>query len=548
MDFQTFQRLSSLFETHHFQIYLVGGSVRDYFLFKSFKDMDIATDATLDDMKKFLSFHKTFENLQSGTFLFEQENVDVTRFRKEKNYRDFRHPQKIEFTKNIMEDASRRDFTINAMYLDAQQNLTDPYNGMEDLHQKVLRMIGDPFSRIEEDPLRILRAIRFCETYHLKMESSLKKAVIKQKVLLKKISYSKICEELKKFSVSPKEVRKMLRKYSMDDIIPIYYENTTRLIFDLHCDTITKLYETKESLVKNKFSIDLNKMQKGSYLGQIFAVFIHLKKEQNPYQYALNVIDFYHQIIKENSFFIEEALSYEDFERIRNKGKRIAVLSIEEGGILEGNLTRLEELYKRGVRMMTLTWNYPNCNGYPNIDANQKPINGFVVNRRDGLTDFGKQVIRKMNELGMIIDISHLSDKGVEDVLNLSDKPVIASHSSYRKIYPSARNLDMELLHLLKEKQGLIGVNYCPEFIACEKKNYLQSLKKHFSAILKDFDSSLLGFGSDFDGIDAHKSLKSAADMEKIISYLKKNVHGKKALEEIGFRNFLKVWKANQNS
>ncbi len=548
MDFKTFQNLEKLFSKHGFKLFLVGGSVRDYLLYHHFEDMDVATNAPLEKMKEFLFFKKMFPKMESGTILFDNELIDVTRLRKEEEYLDFRHPDTITPTEDINLDAQRRDFTCNAIYLDANGKIIDPTNGLSDLKEKKLRIIGDSSKRIKEDPLRILRAIRFAYTLDFKMDEELLKAIKTHKTLLKKLQYSKIVEELNKFKLAPENVRNILKKYEIDEVLPLNYEQHEKIIFDLHCDTITRLYETKESLVKNNGAIDLNKMQKGGYLGQVFAVFINLKKHDNPYQYALDVIDYYHKVIKENDFFIEEALSYNDFMKIKSKGKMIAMLSIEEGGILEGDISRIDELYSKGVRMMSLTWNYKNSIGAPNVDALTKPIDLFKINNQDGLTEFGKKVIKRMNEIGMIIDISHLSDKGVEEVLKLSTKPVVASHSSYRDLYPVSRNLPPHLINDLKGQNGVMGLNYCLDFITNDENHYLLELKNQWKTLIDTFGVNVLSFGSDFDGFTSVDALKDASDMNKILDYLKEILHSKKDLEKIGYLNFLKVLKAHQNS
>ena len=125
-------------------------------------------------------------------------SIDITTLREEKDYEDSRHPKEIIFTKDIKIDSKRRDFTINAIYIDENYELFDFYRGVQDLNNKVLRMIGDPDKRLNEDPLRILRAYRFATLYNLSIENELSKSIIKNKSLLSKLNKDKVNEELNK--------------------------------------------------------------------------------------------------------------------------------------------------------------------------------------------------------------------------------------------------------------------------------------------------------------------------------------------------------------
>lgn len=196
-----FTSLSNLFKAHGFNIYLVGGTVRDFLLHNSLNDMDIATDATPDDMDKFIKQYISldkYRNLGSIVIKYEGIKFDITTFRKEKAYKDYRHPKKICFIKSIKKDSNRRDFSVNAMYLDDKFKLYDFHNGKEDLDNKILKMVGNPIKRIKEDPLRILRAIRFSLMYSLVLDKKLKHAIIKKRNLLDNLSKDKIKQELNK--------------------------------------------------------------------------------------------------------------------------------------------------------------------------------------------------------------------------------------------------------------------------------------------------------------------------------------------------------------
>lgn len=194
-----FEHFKSLFNENGFRLYMVGGTSRDYLLNIEILDYDFVTDATPSDVKKFLiDANFVFEKYGCVKTKYNGFSIDITTLREEKNYEDSRHPNEIIFTKDIKIDSLRRDFTINAIYIDENYELHDFHHGVKDLNDKVLKMIGDPDKRLTEDPLRILRAYRFATLYNLSIDKELSKSIIKNKSLLSKLNKDKINEELNK--------------------------------------------------------------------------------------------------------------------------------------------------------------------------------------------------------------------------------------------------------------------------------------------------------------------------------------------------------------
>lgn len=504
MEFETFQKLALLFHEKGYELYLVGGSVRDYLLYSTIFDVDVVTDAPLKEIKSFLKFVKEFPMMESGTILFDDVLIDITRMRKESDYDDYRHPRVIIPTSDIKEDAIRRDFTCNALYLNDNKELIDPFNGKNDIDNKILKTIGDPYIRLKEDPLRILRAIRLSYTHRFEIEGNLLKAILDLKHLLKKLNYQKIEEELSKFKIDEGSVRKVLHQYGIDQVIPIYYEHKERIIFDLYNNSFSQIYEEYLSKGISNFCKELNNMQKNSYLGQVFYLSITLKGIKDRYEYLLNEINFYHEIIKDNYFFIEEAYSSIDFIKIKNKGKRIALLAIEEDRILENNINRIDELYKLGVRIIKIKSD-------EFFDENQK------------LNEFGLKAIKHMNELGVIIDASGFENNKIEEIINNSSKPIIAFNYDIKDGINS-KNVIMGF----KNQQKLMSyiLNDDPEKISkyfFDNENYLKNYLICFESFLLNQDAN-------------GKALKW-------IEYL----FSKKEIERIGYKNFLNVWKDNEN-
>ena len=195
MDLSSFIALAELFKKNGYHLYLTGGSARDYLLKREFIDLDLTTDATPIDMRAFLPrmdyTYAKFGNVHD-------KHIDITTLRVEGDYKDYRHPSVVKFTTKLEEDYLRRDFTINALYIDDTLKVYDFCHGLDDLKNKIVRFIGDPNKRVIEDPLRILRAERFAKKLGFTIEPNSLKAMNDHKGLLEKLNTNKIKEEIKK--------------------------------------------------------------------------------------------------------------------------------------------------------------------------------------------------------------------------------------------------------------------------------------------------------------------------------------------------------------
>lgn len=219
---QAYQSLNTLFREHGYRLYMVGGTTRDFLLEKNLTDMDLVTDATPSMMKEFLEGDYTFEKMGSIKTTFNGIKFDITTLRKEKKYKDFRHPTKIKFVKKLKQDVKRRDFTINGLYLDENYKVIDYVHGIDDLNGKVIRTIGNAKKRIKEDPLRILRALRFALIYKFDLDEDLIDAICKYKTLLTKLSKDKIKQEIKKIiGVDKKDIINLFNKFAIQSFLNV---------------------------------------------------------------------------------------------------------------------------------------------------------------------------------------------------------------------------------------------------------------------------------------------------------------------------------------
>ena len=266
---------------------------------------------------------------------------------------------------------------------------------------------------------------------------------------------------------------------------------------DMHCDTVSEIYKNRKgTLMKNTLCVDMERLERAGAQMQFFACFVNLKdyrtdlryadekKTKNPGIYIKNADGTGEDKESEDRAYkaVRRMISYakEEIDRCNQADRKIKqqntcflnpVLTVEEGGVLGGKTERIDELYEEGVRLMTLTWNYENCIGSPN-SANRKVM-------RKGLKPFGIETVRRMNELGMIVDVSHLSDGGFYDCVKYSEFPIVASHSNARSLCLHPRNLTDEMLRLLGNKGGVAGVNFYSAFLRKEGRAEISDIVKH---------------------------------------------------------------------
>lgn len=214
--------LVNIFHDHGYILYLVGGTVRDILLNIPLTDMDAVTDTTPEEMKEFLDADYTFAKMGSIKIKHLDIRFDITTLRVEKGYKDYRHPGKVVFVKDIKQDHYRRDFTINAMYMDEHFRLYDFENGLGDLNNKTLRMVGNPKRRLKEDPLRIIRCLRFSLMFDLNIDKSLEKALMSSIKYLDMLSKDKIVMEMKKIKdVDREKMNELFDKYSIKHLLDV---------------------------------------------------------------------------------------------------------------------------------------------------------------------------------------------------------------------------------------------------------------------------------------------------------------------------------------
>ena len=264
-------------------------------------------------------------------------------------------------------------------------------------------------------------------------------------------------------------------------------------LVDAHADTITRtlLPQYDANLYSNSLHVDFKRLQEYGAPVQVFALWCADKYVPNAFEYTKSLIDFFEAALEEHNDIIELATSLADMVRNAGNNKISAILSIEGGEALMGDINNLDYFYNRGVRIMGLTWNRENELGY-----------GQATSSKEGLKPFGIEVVKRIEELGMIMDISHINEAGFWDAHNISTRPYMASHSNAYAITPHNRNLRDELIAAMVDRGGIIGLALYPEFLSQNSKPTIDDIMAHIRHFTELDAVSILGFGSDFDGFN----------------------------------------------
>lgn len=302
---------------------------------------------------------------------------------------------------------------------------------------------------------------------------------------------------------------------------------------DGHCDTVVKAFERNVPLFENNGHVDLKRLLEFGSPVQFFAVWLEKSYYPISLRQTLKYIDYYYQELKENEGCIGHVNTFADILKNKEQGKISGLLSIEGGEALEGELSTLRMLYTLGVRAMGLTWNYRNqlADGVGELETG------------GGLTRFGKEVVKEMNRLGMVVDVSHLSETGFWDVDGIATKPYIASHSNAKSICDAPRNLSDDQIRAISSRGGVIGINLYSGFLTNGKEAHMQDILAHIHHIIQIGGDQCLGLGCDFDGIDAMPiEIKDVSDIKRLLETVSQQF-GYETAEWIAEKNFLRVLK-----
>lgn len=302
-------------------------------------------------------------------------------------------------------------------------------------------------------------------------------------------------------------------------------------VFDGHCDTILRCYQRDGGFRKNGGHLDLERM--GSYGGwaQFFACFG--EPEDMPgkplWQVFQEEVALFRREMRENEALIVQCRTAQEIEDAWSQGKRAAVLSAEGAELLDCDLEKLEIAYGWGVRAVNLTWNHENALSGTNVERPER-----------GLTEQGKRFVQRMQELGMLVDVSHLSDPGFWDVIELAEKPIFASHSNSRKLCPHPRNLTDEQFTAIIKNHGTAGLNMCDEFLGeTPTVDTVVAHVEHWFGLGGEENVSL---GGDWDGISHPPAgINGIQDLYKLAERLLQMNYPEERVDGIFYQNLMRV-------
>lgn len=298
-------------------------------------------------------------------------------------------------------------------------------------------------------------------------------------------------------------------------------------VFDAHCDTISRILWKGENIFSNSGMVQLEETSKKfeQYV-QIFALFAN---SANPNHAAYNeLLSCFHEQMDRFGKYISHCQTAEEAEEAHQQGKAAAFLSVEGAELLGCEISQLEQAAADGVVAINLTWNHANeISGSGRDEPNR------------GLSPLGKRFVVRMQELGVLVDVSHLSDPGFWDVIELAKKPIIASHSNARNIWDHTRNLTDEQITAIIKNQGVIGLNFYRDFVGLSED--FAAVRTHLDHILDLGGCKQIALGGDWDGCDTISQLPSIVHLTELYEYLLRYGYSESLLSDLYFNNLMRV-------
>lgn len=294
-------------------------------------------------------------------------------------------------------------------------------------------------------------------------------------------------------------------------------------LFDLHCDTLLECLTKGKSLFQNDLQLSVERGLSYFPWVQCFAVFIPDNKRGES---ASRLFDDAADLLEREASLHPEIVLVKDGKQIDHlsPGQCGAILTVESGAAMRGSLEQLRHLHQRGVRMITLTWN----------GANEL---GGGVQAPGTLTAFGREAVREMERLSIAIDISHASERLFYAVAEQTSGPLVASHSDSRTICSHPRNLTDEQFCLIRDRGGLVGLNFCPDFLRNDGNAGIEDLYRHAEHFLSLGGEDILAMGSDFDGAPLPNGISGVQSMEEVAAFFSRQGCSEELIHKIFFEN-----------
>ena len=260
------------------------------------------------------------------------------------------------------------------------------------------------------------------------------------------------------------------------------------IVVDLHNDLMLDVQSGKRDITRRSpvGHSDLPRFREGGVDVQVFALFVHPSEADRGRQRVSALLDAFDHLAASNQSALSSVTSAAEIRQLHGTGRLAVVLAVENGSALEGDPAYVDVLFRRGVRMMGLTWN--NSNGL---------ADGALESTHGGLTPVGRAVLQWMQDVGMVVDVSHLSEKSFWDVLAATHGPIVATHSNAAGLTSHQRNLTDDQLRAMAERGGVVGVNFVPAFLGGAS---LAQVLEHVTYLVSLIGANGVALGSDFDG------------------------------------------------
>ena len=305
------------------------------------------------------------------------------------------------------------------------------------------------------------------------------------------------------------------------------------IFVDTHCDTSGVCLDRRHSFYSNPCAVNIEKARAAGNWLQVFAAFAHGRVcRGREIVRAMDILDKAIQECELNADTISLCTSYADIMEAFSNGKMAAMLSLEGCEGLQGSLAMLRTYYRIGVRMASFTWNFRNeyADGITEAESG------------GGITARGRELVAEMNRLGMVIDVSHISDAGFWDIIRYSKAPVIASHSNSRHVCPHPRNLDDEQLKAIADKGGAVGINFWAPMLKPDGVPEIDDMVAHIEHIVNVAGEDAVGMGADYDGMDElPNGIQGIQDTHKLLEALERRGHSEQFIEKFAGGNMLRV-------
>ena len=299
-------------------------------------------------------------------------------------------------------------------------------------------------------------------------------------------------------------------------------------LIDLHCDTASRIFKHRDSLAQNDYHISIDKLSQYDKYAQIMAIFISNELSDDEGFESFNAIyEYYLEQLETNSCNISQLTQGAQIQQAWNDNKHSLFLSVEDARILNGDITKLDILYQKGVRFLTLMWSGETCIGGSH-------------NTQTGLTQFGKSVVERCFDLGIVPDVSHASERATSDMIDIAQLrglPLIASHSNSYAVYPHTRNLRDHHFTAIKNMGGLVGISLCRWHLGDGDNINVNNVLKHIDHYLSLGGENAVSIGGDLDGTDLPEGFYDVRDVIKIADNMAQNGYTDEIINKLFWKN-----------